>query len=229
MANREEILYNIRGLRRDFTLNHGTIHVLKDLNLEIPDHSWTALVGRSGSGKTTLLQILGGLDHPTGGEVIYRGQNISRLSNSALNRLRRREFGFVFQSYHLLPELSALENAALPALAWGDNRDDTYKRAQELLETFGLKARLLHRPAELSGGEQQRVAIARALINNPPVILADEPTGNLDAAAAQQVVDIFQKLRREQGKTIIMVTHDPKIADLADRKFTLNPVNNSTT
>ncbi|MBO4619178.1 MAG: ABC transporter ATP-binding protein [Victivallales bacterium] len=221
MSAESDILYRIEHLCRDFKLNRGVIHVLKDLNLELPANGWVALVGRSGSGKTTLLQLLGGLDRPTSGRILYRGQDLGKLSKARLTQLRRSEFGFVFQAYHLLPELSAWENAALPALTWTDDRNATYARAKELLESFGLGGRLQHRPPELSGGEQQRVAIARALINNPPVILADEPTGNLDEAAAKQVVKIFQDLREKQGKTIVMVTHDPKIAALADQQFKL--------
>ncbi|MBP5299957.1 MAG: ABC transporter ATP-binding protein [Victivallales bacterium] len=221
MPEATNILYRLEKLCRDFKLNRGTIHVLKDLELELPANGWIALVGRSGSGKTTLLQLLGGLDRPTAGKIFFRGQDLARLSGAKLTRLRRREFGFVFQAYHLLPELSAWENAALPALAWNNDREKTYSRAKELLEQFGLAGRLHHRPPELSGGEQQRVAIARALINDPPVILADEPTGNLDENAARHVVKIFQELREKQGKTIIMVTHDAKIANLADRQFRL--------
>jgi len=221
MPDESSILYRIEHLCRDFKLNRGVIHVLKDLQLVLPAQGWVALVGRSGSGKTTLLQLLGGLDRPTSGRILYRDQDLGRLSKARLTQLRRREFGFVFQSYHLLPELSAWENAALPALAWTDDRAATYARAKELLEAFGLGGRLQHRPPELSGGEQQRVAIARALINDPPVILADEPTGNLDEAAARQVVKIFQNLREKQGKTIVMVTHDVKIAALADQQFKL--------
>lgn len=221
MPAESDILYRIEHLCRDFKLNRGVIHVLKDLNLELPANGWVALVGRSGSGKTTLLQLLGGLDRPTSGRILYRSQDLGKLSKTRLTQLRRSEFGFVFQAYHLLPELSAWENAALPALAWTDDRNATYARAKELLESFGLGGRLQHRPPELSGGEQQRVAIARALVNDPPVILADEPTGNLDEAAARQVVKIFQDLREKQGKTIVMVTHDPKIAALADQQFKL--------
>lgn len=221
MPDESSILYRIEHLCRDFKLNRGVIHVLKDLQLVLPAQGWVALVGRSGSGKTTLLQLLGGLDRPTSGRILYRDQDLGRLSKARLTQLRRREFGFVFQSYHLLPELSAWENAALPALAWTDDRAATYAHAKELLEAFGLGGRLQHRPPELSGGEQQRVAIARALINDPPVILADEPTGNLDEAAARQVVKIFQNLREKQGKTIVMVTHDVKIAALADQQFKL--------
>jgi ABC-type lipoprotein export system ATPase subunit len=214
-------LYQLKELQRDFRLNHGVIHILNGLTLDIHENQWLALVGKSGSGKTTLLQLLGGLDRPTGGALLYRGEDMGRMSSRRLNALRAREFGFIFQSYHLLPELTALENAALPALRWFRNRNEVYARAQELLCSFGLEHRLSHRPAELSGGEQQRVAIARALINDPPVILADEPTGNLDENAAVQVAGILRRLRDEHNKTIIMVTHDPKIAARADKIHSL--------
>ena len=213
-------LYRLHAVTRTFRLEGGEITVLKGLTLDIPEGGWYALVGRSGCGKTTLLQLLGGLDRPTSGSILFRGEEMTRMGNARLTALRRKEFGFVFQSYHLLPELSALENAAMPALRWGDDRNASFTRAKALLCKFGLEARLSHRPPELSGGEQQRIAIARALLNDPPVLLADEPTGNLDALSAAQVVKIFQDLRKE-GKTIVMVTHDQAIAKLADRQFSL--------
>ncbi len=221
MSDTNPMLYRLQGVSRDFRLDKGVVHVLSGLNLEIPEGCWCALVGRSGSGKTTLLQLLGGLDRPTGGTILYRGEDLGRMSSSRLTTLRRREFGFVFQSYHLLPELTAWENAALPALGWFENRQEAYDRARKMLVEFGLEARLNHRPPELSGGEQQRVAIARALIHNPAVILADEPTGNLDEASAKVVVGIFQRLHKEQGKTIVMVTHDPDIAAMAEIRHRL--------
>lgn len=217
-----EILYHLEGVCRDFRLEKGVVHVLSGLSLDIPEGGWCALVGRSGSGKTTLLQLLGGLDRPTSGTILFRGEDLGRMSSGKLTAVRRMEFGFVFQSYHLLPELNALENAALPALGWFDNRAEAYERAKRLLCDFGLADRLNHRPQELSGGEQQRVAIARALIHNPPVILADEPTGNLDEASARTVVEIFRKLHRDEHKTIVMVTHDNAIADLGTMKHRLN-------
>lgn len=217
----QEALFQIRGLCRDFQLHGNTVRIINQLDLDIYPGEWLALVGKSGSGKTTLLQLLGGLERPTAGKIIYDNRDLTTLSASALSQLRRQHFGFVFQSYHLMPELSALENAALPALAWSDNRRQSYDRAKKLLTDFGMAHRLEHRPQELSGGEQQRVAIARALINDPPVILADEPTGNLDPTAAQQVIQILQKLRQEEHKTIVMVTHDQKIADQATRKHKL--------
>lgn len=217
-----ETLYHLEGVCRDFRLEKGIVHVLSGLSLDIPEGAWCALVGRSGSGKTTLLQLLGGLDRPTAGTILFRGEDLGRMSSGRLTTIRRKEFGFVFQSYHLLPELNALENAALPALGWFDNRSEAYDRAKKLLCDFGLSERLNHRPQELSGGEQQRVAIARALIHNPPVILADEPTGNLDEASAKTVVEIFRKLHRDEHKTIVMVTHDNAIADLGTMKHRLN-------
>ncbi|MGN0867280.1 MAG: ABC transporter ATP-binding protein [Oligosphaeraceae bacterium] len=214
-------LFQLKELSRDFSLEGKTVSVLSGLSLEIREGSWVALVGKSGSGKTTLLQLLGGLDHPTRGALLYRGEDMAKMGAARLTSLRRREFGFVFQSYHLLPELSAWENAAAPALGWREDRQAAYERARSLLEEFGLGHRLHHHPRELSGGEQQRVAIARALIRNPPVILADEPTGNLDPASAQGVMEIFRRLHEKQGKTIVMVTHDRSLAELAQEKFIL--------
>ena len=217
MAN----LFQIKNLCKSFSLAGGTIEVIKNLSLDLPKGEWIALTGPSGCGKTTLLHILAGLDRPTSGDILLDGQNIAKMSSSALTKLRKKRIGFVFQSYMLFPELSALENAALPALQWGVNRNQVYENAQKWLETFGLAARLNHRPRELYGGEQQRVAIARSLINNPDIILADEPTGNLDAKAAQGIIDILQHVRSEQGKSLIMVTHDLNLAKQASRVIEL--------
>ena len=212
-------LYRLEKVSHDFQIGKNSVHALKCLDLDIPEGHWFALVGRSGSGKTTLLQMLGGLNHPTAGRILYRGEDLGRLSSRRMTSLRRREFGFVFQSYHLLPELTALENAALPALGWLEDRKAAYERAEWLLESFGLKERLTHRPQELSGGEQQRTAIARALINKPAVLLADEPTGNLDSATKQEIHKLLFSLRDSLGQTIILVTHDPQLAALCDRSL----------
>ena len=217
MAN----LFQIKNLCKTFSLAGGTIEVIKNLSLDLPKGEWLALTGPSGCGKTTLLHILAGLDRPTSGDILLDGQNIAKMSSSALTKLRKKRIGFVFQSYHLFPELSALENAALPALQWGVNRNQVYENAKKWLETFGLAKRLNHRPRELSGGEQQRVAIARSLINNPDIILADEPTGNLDAKAAQGIIDILQHVRSGESKTLIMVTHDLNLAKQANRVIEL--------
>lgn len=216
-----ESLFQIKNLCKTFSLAGGTIEVIKNLSLDLPKGEWLALTGPSGCGKTTLLHILAGLDRPTSGDILLDGQNIAKMSSSALTKLRKNRIGFVFQSYHLFPELSALENAALPALQWGVNRNQVYENAKKWLETFGLATRLNHRPRELSGGEQQRVAIARSLINNPDIILADEPTGNLDAKAAQGIIDILQHVRSGESKTLIMVTHDLNLAKQANRVIEL--------
>lgn len=205
-------LYELIDLHKDFRLEEGRIEVLRGINLELPRGCWTALLGASGSGKTTLLQLLGGLDQPSSGKILLEGEDLGSSSAARLSALRRHKIGFVFQSYHLFPELSALENAALPALQLRSSRGQAFERAKRLLDEFGLARRLEHRPRELSGGEQQRVAVARALINQPEIILADEPTGNLDQEAATEILDILAQLQREQKCSIIMVTHDRSVA-----------------
>ena len=211
-----QMVYDVRGLCRSFTLNGDTIRVLDNVTFTIAQGSWVALIGPSGCGKTTLLQLLGGLDRPNSGQILVHGQDIARLSSRRLTALRRRSIGFVVQSYHLFPELTALENVALPALGWRCDREAVYRRAQDWLDQFGLHQRLHHLPQELSGGEQQRVAMARALINDPDIILADEPTGNLDPAATAQIVDIIGLIRAKRNPTIVMVTHDMQLAAKAE-------------
>ncbi len=214
--------FSLSGVGRTFRLEHHRIEVLKDVTLDIAEGSWTALVGRSGSGKTTLLQLLGALDRPNQGEISCRGRRYDRISASQRDRIRLHEIGFVFQSYHLFPELNAQENVVLPALHWGWDRAAARERADALLGRFGLGERLRHRPRELSGGEQQRVALARALMNNPDIILADEPTGNLDVAAGGEITAILQELHHTDGKTIVMVTHDLNLAGLADQIYVMH-------
>ncbi len=212
MAN----LYKLTGVCKRFPMKGGYVDALKDVNLSLDSGKWIALVGRSGSGKTTLLQLLGGLDRPSSGEILFEGRSMAGMSSSALTELRRNRIGFVFQSYHLFPELDSIENAVLPAMRWGADRDLAVRNATEWLVKFGLESRLHHRPQELSGGEQQRVAIARALVNSPDIILADEPTGNLDKKAAEGIVSIINDVRQETCKTLIMVTHDLELASRAD-------------
>jgi len=216
-ALRQALVFETRHLQKHYRLEEHVIRVLEDVNLSVREGEWLALVGRSGCGKTTLLHLLGSLDEPTGGEVRCRNRCYSGLSSGQKARLRRDAIGFVFQSYHLFPELNAQENVVLPALQWGWDRRAARERAGELLAAFGLEHRLRHRPQELSGGEQQRVALARALINGPDIILADEPTGNLDVTASREIIAILQRLHGEQAKTIVMVTHDLSLAGLADR------------
>ena len=215
------MLLQLKEIYKDYPQGRSMVPVLKHVSLDVEEGQYIAIMGPSGSGKTTLMNIIGCLDVPTSGDYLLDGQNIAKMSSSALTKLRKQRIGFVFQSYMLFPELSALENAALPALQWGVNRNDVYKSAKKWLETFGLASRLNHRPRELSGGEQQRVAIARSLINNPDIILADEPTGNLDAKAAQGIIDILQHVRSGKAKTLIMVTHDLNLAKQANRVIEL--------
>ncbi len=216
-----EFAFELEGIERQFRIEGHVISVLKGISLSVRFGEWIALVGPSGCGKSTLLHILGALDRPTEGSVRCHGRNLNRLSGLRVAALRRNVIGMVFQAYHLLPELSAIENVVLPALRRGVNKQVFRRRGVELLESFGLGNRLNHRPQELSGGEQQRVAMARALINDPAILLADEPTGNLDEEASSHIVDILHKLHRDQQKTIVMVTHDTDLAHHADRVISL--------
>ncbi|MCF7853998.1 MAG: ABC transporter ATP-binding protein [Candidatus Pacebacteria bacterium] len=209
--------FAVAGLAKHYRLGKHRIPVLNDVTLTISAGEWVALVGPSGSGKTTLLHLLGALDSPSKGKISCLGQSYEKLSARHRALLRRKTIGLLFQNYHLFPELSAVENALLPALHWGQHRAGYANRAKSLLAEFGLAERLEHRPRELSGGEQQRVALVRALINNPDIILADEPTGNLDQEAAAHIMDILTSLQQGEGKTIVMVTHDLSIARQADR------------
>lgn len=193
------------------------VRALYDVSLEIAAGEFLAVMGPSGSGKSTLLYLLGGLDRPTSGTVRLRDTDLSTLSDKALSRLRRQELGFVFQFYNLLPVLGAHENVAMPLILDGVKREEALQRAAEALAKVGLGERATHRPAELSGGEQQRVALARALVTDPALILADEPTGNLDSQASDEVVALLCRAASDWGRTIVMVTHDPRIAAHADR------------
>ena len=179
------------------------------------------IVGASGAGKTTLLQIMGTLSHADAGELVIDGQELTKLSENALARFRNQKIGFVFQFHHLLPEFSALENVSIPGLIAGRDRHEVEQKARELLTMMGLGERLQHKPSQLSGGEQQRVSIARALINNPAVLLADEPSGNLDTKNRDEIHSLFFRLRDELGQTTVIVTHDDGLASIADRKITM--------
>jgi lipoprotein-releasing system ATP-binding protein len=201
------------------TKSYGNLQVLRNINLNIQSGEIVSIVGASGAGKTTLLTILGTLDRNDGGILTIDGQTVSAMNDKQLATFRNEKIGFVFQFHHLLPEFTALENVCIPAFIGRKNKAETEKRAQELLAMLGLSERSDHKPNALSGGEQQRVAVARALINAPAVIMADEPSGNLDSASAQHLHELFFQLRNELGQTFVIVTHNDKLADMADRKL----------
>ncbi|MBE6207800.1 MAG: ABC transporter ATP-binding protein [Rikenellaceae bacterium] len=206
-------MIKVTNIRKSF----GTLEVLKGITLEVKRGELISIVGASGAGKTTLLQIMGTLSHADAGELVIDGQELTKLSENALARFRNQKIGFVFQFHHLLPEFSALENVSIPGLIAGRDRHEVEQQARELLTMMGLGERLQHKPSQLSGGEQQRVSIARALINNPAVLLADEPSGNLDSKNRDEIHRLFFELREKLGQTIVIVTHDEKLATMADR------------
>lgn len=197
--------------------SYGNLHVLKGINLHINKGEVVSIVGRSGAGKTTLLQIIGTLDNADEGEIVIDGVNISKLSRKKLSDFRNQKIGFVFQFHQLLPEFTALENIMMPALISGKSKKEAKKRAEELLDFLHLSDRASHKPAELSGGEKQRVAVARALMNNPAVILADEPSGSLDSKNKEELHQLFFELRDKFNQTFIIVTHDEGLASITDR------------
>ncbi len=200
----------------------GSLTVLKGVTVEIPEKKVVAIVGPSGAGKTTLLQIMGTLSLPDSGNVYMNGENLSLMRDKQLAKFRNTHIGFVFQFHHLLPEFTALENVCMPALIAGKNMSSSQEKAKELLDFLGLSHRLTHKPSELSGGEQQRVAVARALINNPLVVLADEPSGNLDSHNKEELHNLFFKLRDQMGQTFVVVTHDKDLARMADMQISMN-------
>ena len=199
------------------TKSFGDVQVLKGINLHIGAREVVSVVGPSGAGKTTLLQIVGTLDKPDNGAVLYGGRDVCRMNVRELSRFRNREIGFVFQFHQLLPDFSALENVMIPALIAGIPEKEARNSARELLDFMGLKDRISHRPAKLSGGENQRVAVARALINHPSVVLADEPSGSLDSKNKEELHQLFFRLRDEMGQTFVIVTHDEHLASITDR------------
>ncbi len=208
------------NLNKAFSLGE-TIYAVNNVNLEFGKGTMNIIVGPSGSGKSTLLSLLGGLDRPMSGDILLDGQSYRALNEDKLSLLRRHKLGYVFQFFNLIPHLNALENVMLPMQFIGINQREAKTRGEELLERVGLGKRRSHLPLQLSGGEQQRVAIARALANQPAVILADEPTGNLDSRTRDGIVQLFRELNRQDGQTFIMVTHDPSLATFADQVVTM--------
>jgi putative ABC transport system ATP-binding protein len=209
---------SFQDVRKVYQMGDVAVHALAGVSIDFNAGSYWAIMGPSGSGKSTMLNLLGCLDRPTSGRYQLAGRNVAELDDDALSELRLCELGFVFQSFNLIPQLTVRENIELPLYYLGQDNDEGKQRAAELAGRVGLAERLNHRPAELSGGQQQRVAIARALVNDPNVLLADEPTGNLDSATGDQIMDLLQQLH-EQGKTIIMVTHEPEIAQHATHRL----------
>ena len=215
-------LVELQEVTKEYRRGAETVHVLQKLSLEIPQGDFLALMGPSGSGKTTLLNLLGGIDRPTSGSIQVQGTDIARYNESELARWRAHNVGFVFQLYHLLPVLSAERNVELPLLLTGLSAADRKRRVQAALSLANIADRAKHKPAELSGGQEQRVGIARAIVADPLLLLCDEPTGDLDRKSGDEILDLLQALNREQGKTIVMVTHDPHAAARARRILYMN-------
>jgi len=212
----DEHVIKVEDAWKTYKLGETDLNVLRGVSFAIKKGSFVAIMGPSGSGKSTLLHIIGALDLPSKGSAYVSGQDISKMDEDQLSKVRGQKIGFVFQQFNLLHNLTALENVMLPMVFQGTSEEERKKRATKLLTSFGLKDRVDHRPTELSGGERQRIAIARALANDPDIIVADEPTGNLDSATGKKIMDILVDLHKKEKKTIIVVTHDPNIADYTD-------------
>ncbi|GER59714.1 macrolide ABC transporter ATP-binding protein [Patiriisocius marinus] len=214
------LVIDIKGIRRDFPLGQEIVKVLKGIDLQIEKGDYVALMGPSGSGKSTLMNLLGCLDTPTSGSYLLNGQDVSNMTDDALAEIRNKEIGFVFQTFNLLPRTTALDNVALPMIYAGASKKERTKRAEEVLTDVGLADRMDHRPNQLSGGQRQRVAVGRALVNKPSIILADEPTGNLDSKTSVEIMALFDAIHAS-GNTVILVTHEEEIAEHAHRVIRL--------
>lgn len=213
----ENALIDVRSVKKDYHVGTVTVKALRGVDLKIEEGEICSIIGRSGSGKSTLLNVLAGLEKVTAGEIVIAGKHLERMTQGELILFRQRHIGFIFQSFNLMPYYTALENVALPLSFRGVPRELRMKRAARMLEIVGLETHMKHKPSELSGGQQQRVGIARALVTNPQIVFADEPTGNLDSNTSDEVMRVIIDILREQKKTLIMVTHDPHIADFGDK------------
>lgn len=217
-----QALLSTKSLTKTYQDGKVITHVLQSINFELYPNSMNSIIGSSGSGKSTLLHLLGGLDSPTSGDIFFKNKSLSQLSENEKSQLRNKEIGFIYQFHHLLGDFSALENVAMPLLIAGLNIKDAMKRANNMLDSVGMLHRSAHRPAELSGGERQRVAIARALINYPSIVMADEPTGNLDQKTAEIIFDLLIQLNQEYGTAFLVVTHDLLLAQKMDQQFMMS-------
>ena len=215
------IIIETKDLVKEYLQGESTLRVLKGIDFQVFEGEFMAIMGPSGSGKSTLLNMIGALDKPTSGEVFIRGTDLSTLDDNQLADLRNREIGFIFQFFNLISRMNALKNVELPMAIAGKSRSERRKRAEELLTLVGLEKRMDHRPTQLSGGEQQRVAIARSLTNNPSVLLCDEVTGNLDTRTGDDIMGLLKTLNKEQGKTFVLITHDPQVGQVTDRLIQL--------
>lgn len=219
----EKNIIEMRGIVKRFYIGEpNELEILHGINLDVREGEFLSIVGESGSGKSTLMNMIGALDRPTFGSYFLDGMDISRMSDVALSQVRNERIGFVFQSFHLIPRTSALQNVELPLLYAGVPRKERRERAMEMLEMVGMADRMEHKPNELSGGQKQRIAIARAMINSPSILLADEPTGALDSKTGRLIMDLFHKLHKESGKTVVLITHNNELAKETDRILTLS-------
>jgi putative ABC transport system ATP-binding protein len=215
----KEPIFELKNVWKTYFMKGVETNALRGINLEVKKGEYTAILGPSGSGKSTLMHVMGCLDTPTRGKVFIEGREISKMNDDELAKIRREKIGFVFQAYNLIQGLTAVENTSLPMRFSGQGRGESQRRARELLRKVGLEERMAHKPNEMSGGEQQRVAIARSLANDPDVILADEPTGNLDTKTGREIMELLETLHKKTGKTIIVVTHDTRLASRANREI----------
>ncbi|GAA0077781.1 ABC transporter ATP-binding protein [Clostridium sp. CTA-5] len=217
-----ENIIEMRNIVKSFYIGTpNELHILKNIDINVKKGEFVSIVGTSGSGKSTLMNIIGALDRPTSGSYFLEGTNVNDKSDDSLSEIRNKQIGFVFQTYNLIPRSSALKNVELPMLYYGVNSKERRERAEELLELVGMKERMRHQPNELSGGQKQRVAIARALANNPSIILADEPTGALDSSTGRLVMDLFHKIHEQEGKTIVLITHNDELAEETEKIIVL--------